>query len=209
MIVIAVVEERCQLFRALSRGLCRAETVVVSRRSQLAVPTGTGQKGSRGVDDAVAPMNAEHSLAAEILRPFHVRLKAAGAKLRKPHGRIILDPGNRPTLTAAQLAESLVDRVPAERVAQCRENNVFRQPLMQGLEMASYPAPSCQHQPLAGCMLFEKITGLNKGRNRERHIPGAALPVSVFVLPEPDIIDHGIALQKVGQPALQKIPGRP
>ena len=95
------------------------------------------------------PVNAEHALASKILRPIHIHLKSAGAKLRKPHGRVIFQPRNRPALAAAEFAESFIDGIPAERIAQRRKHNVFRQPLVQRLKMARHTSPSGDDKLLA------------------------------------------------------------
>ncbi len=95
-------------------------------------------------------MKPEHTLAAEFLGTPHVCLKAAGSELGEPHGRVILDPGNGPAFTAPQLAENFIHGIPSERIVQGCKNYVFRQPLMQGLEMSSHSAPPGEHQPLAG-----------------------------------------------------------
>src|ERR1700685_2839036 len=107
----------------------------MSGRTELAVPAGAGKVRGSGVNNAMTPVNAEHALAAEFLSTLHVRLKAAGSELGKPHGGIIFDPRDGPTFAAAELAKNFIHGIPSEGIIQGRKNYVFRKPLMQGLEM--------------------------------------------------------------------------
>ena len=107
-------------------------------------------------------MNSKHTLTAETLRLLQVRLEMAGAELRKPHGRIVFDPRNGPTLATTQLAESIVDRVPSYRVVQCGKDDVLRQTLMKRLEVTGNAAPSSQNETLVRCVALEEIVCLGK-----------------------------------------------
>src|SRR5579863_7539578 len=145
MMLIAVIEERRKGSDARPRGLGRAEIPVVSRCRDAAVPGGARKIGGRRVDNAMPPMNAQHALAPEILGALHVHLETARSKLRKPHRRIVLKPGNRPTLPAAQLAESFICRIPTQRVVEGRKDDVFGNPLMKGLEMLGHSTPAGEY----------------------------------------------------------------
>src|ERR1022692_371100 len=107
MIAVAVIEESGEFRNAVAGGMCGTEGPVMVRCAKLAIPSGACKVSCSGIDDAVAPMYPEDSLTAQILCPPHVPFKPAGAELRKPHGWIILDPGNGPALAASQVAECL------------------------------------------------------------------------------------------------------
>jgi len=52
---------------------------------------------------------------------------------------------------------------------------------------------------------LEEIVCLGKWSDGERHALVTALPVCIFVLPQPHIIDHGVALKKVCEAPLEKV----
>src|SRR5271163_3112793 len=97
MFFVAIIEECCESSGTRAGSLCRREILVVGRGGERAVPTGPCKVSRRRVDDPVAPVNAEHALAAEVLGTLHVDLKTAGTKLGEPHRRIVFDPGDGPT----------------------------------------------------------------------------------------------------------------
>src|ERR1017187_9515709 len=65
--------------------------------------------------------------------------------------------------------------------------------------------PAGEHEPLAGSLAFEEVVCLSKGCNRKRHILVAAGPVRAFILPEPHVIDHGVALEEIAEAAFEKV----
>src|SRR5208283_4770094 len=90
-----------------------------------------------------------------------------------------------------------------------RKNNVLWKALMQRLKMARHSAPPRQNQPLLRCVPFQKVMCLGERSDREWDTFVTALPVRAFVLPQPNVVNHRIAFEQIGEPSFEQIAGGP
>src|SRR5690606_15552394 len=107
IICIDIVQPVGELIGAFRAGGVGASIgLVMIERLQALVPRPPGQITGYRVYDAMPPMNAQHSLTAIVLSQLHITGETIDMQLREPHGRVILDPGDRPAFTVFQFAKT-------------------------------------------------------------------------------------------------------